>query len=136
MRLLIHFLLLSAALVAITLLSTTLMADDNTPEFDVHAAERFARLALTCLHQEYPNKIGGVMNSDAEVGPPRQMTPAFYGCFDWHSCVHGHWMLVRLARTFPDAPFAAEAKAAVKQSLTPENIAAEVAYMRRKGNAS
>jgi len=70
------------------------------------------------------------------VQPPRKLTPAFYGCFDWHSSVHGHWMLVRLARTFPDAPFTAEAKAAVKQSLTPENIAAEVAYLKGKGRAS
>lgn len=112
------------------------MASDNAPQFDVHTAERFARLALRCVHQEYPNKIAHVLNSDADVAPPRKLTPAFYGCFDWHSSVHGHWMLVRLARTFPDAPFAAEAKAAVKQSLTPENIAAEVTYLNGAGRAS
>ena len=112
------------------------MAADKAPEFDAHAAERFARLALACVHQEYPNKVGGVINSDADVAPPRKLTPAFYGCFDWHSSVHGHWMLARLARTFPDAPFAGPAKAALKQSLTPENIAAEVEYLKGKGRAS
>jgi hypothetical protein len=112
------------------------MANDKVPQFDVHTAERFARLALKCVHQEYPNKIAHVLNSDADVAPPRRLTPAFYGCFDWHSSVHGHWMLVRLAQTFPDAPFAAEAKSAVKQSLTAENIAAEVAYLKGAGRSS
>ena len=94
------------------------------------------RLALACVHQEYPNKIAHVLNGDADVRPPRELTPAFYGCYDWHSSVHGHWLLARLARTFPDAPFAAEARAALGQSLTPENIAAEVAYLDGAGRAS
>ena len=112
------------------------MAGDKAPVFDERAAERFAKLALDCVHKEYPNKIAHVLNSDEDVAPPRKLTPAFYGCFDWHSSVHGHWMLVRLARTFPSAPFAGLAKAAVRQSLTQENIAAEVAYLKGKGRAS
>ena len=67
-------------------------------DFDQTQAERFARLALACVHQEYPNKIAHSLTSDADVKPPRQLTPAFYGCFDWHSDVHGHWLLVRLVR--------------------------------------
>src|SRR5690242_3716449 len=94
-------------------------------EFDAQAAERFANLALACVHKEYPNKIAHNLNSDADVAPPRKLTPAFYGCYDWHSSVHGHWLLARLARTFPAAPFAVPAMAALKQSITPENIAAE-----------
>ena len=74
---------------------------------DQAAAARFAALALACVHQEYPNKPAPVFSADAEVRPPRQLTPAFYGCFDWHSSVHGHWLLARLARLFPAAPFAA-----------------------------
>ena len=70
--------------------------------FDEAAAARFADLALACVHQEYPNKIAHVLNGDADVRPPRELTPAFYGCYDWHSSVHGHWLLARLARTFPD----------------------------------
>lgn len=104
--------------------------------FDVTSAERFARLALACVHKEYPNKIAHSMNSDADVAPPRKLTPAFYGCYDWHSSVHGHWLLVRLARTFPDGAFAPEARAALQQSLSAENIAQEVAYLNAAGRAS
>ncbi|HSS45935.1 MAG TPA: DUF2891 family protein, partial [Burkholderiales bacterium] len=70
---------------------------------------RFAALALKCLHQQYPNHISHALTSDADARPPRSLTPAFYGCYDWHSDVHGHWLLVRLLRLFPDAPFAAQA---------------------------
>ena len=103
---------------------------------DVGAAARFAALALKCLHQEYPNHISHTLNGDADVRPPRELTPAFYGCLDWHSDVHGHWLLVRLIRLFPDAPFVPEARAAVGRSLAPLNIAAELAYLRGTGRAS
>jgi hypothetical protein len=110
-----------------------LMADSG---FDQAEAARFARLALDCIHKEYPNKIAHSLNSDADVAPPRLLTPAFYGCYDWHSSVHGHWLLVRLARLFPQAPFAAEARRAVAQSLTPANIAREVKYLDADGRAA
>jgi hypothetical protein len=55
--------------------------------FDIEAASRFARLALDCVHKEYPNKISHSLNSDADVAPPRKLTPSFYGCYDWHSSV-------------------------------------------------
>jgi hypothetical protein len=105
-------------------------------EFDQTQAERFARLALACVHQEYPNKIAHSLSSDADVKPPRELTPAFYGCFDWHSSVHGHWLLVRLVRLFPQAPFAPEARRAVAQSLTPANVAQEVKYVNTDGRTS
>jgi hypothetical protein len=103
---------------------------------DLQTASRFARLALDCIHREYPNKIAHVLSSDTDVGPPRTLTPAFYGCFDWHSAVHGHWMLARLARLFPDAPFAPEARTKLAASITPENIAAEVQYLTAPGRDS
>ena len=78
-------------------------ASPSTGAFDAHAAERFAKLALQCVHKEYPNKISHVLNSEADVAAPCKLTPAFCGCYDWHSSVHGHWLLVRLLRTFPDA---------------------------------
>jgi hypothetical protein len=83
--------------------------------------------------REYPNKIGHVLTSDADVRPPRELTPAFYGCFDWHSAVHGHWLLARLARLFPREPFAAEAVAALTRNITPQNIAAEFRYQQAPG---
>ena len=108
----------------------------SAAEFDEKAAERFASLALDCVHKEYPNKIAHVLTSDSDVLPPRTLTPAFYGCYDWHSSVHGHWLLARLARTFPDASFAPRARTALARSITPENIAREVAYFRGAGRAS
>jgi hypothetical protein len=104
--------------------------------FNAAAAARFADLALACAHQEYPNKIAHVLNSDADVKPPRELTPAFYGCYDWHSSVHGHWLLARLARLFPDAPFAPRARAALARSLTSENIAVEARYLGGPGRTS
>src|SRR5947199_5298128 len=104
-------------------------------QFDANAAERFASLALACVHKEYPNKISHSLNSDADVAP-RELTPAFYGCYDWHSSVHGHWLLARLARTFPEAPFAAPAREALRKSLTAENLKQEAIYLRGAGRAS
>ena len=105
-------------------------------DFDEAQAARFARLALDCVHKPYPNKIAHSLNSDADVKPPRELTPAFYGCYDWHSSVHGHWLLVRLARLFPQAPLAAEARRAIDRSLTPANIAQEVRYLNDDGRGS
>jgi hypothetical protein len=103
---------------------------------DVEAAGRFAALALECVHREYPNKIAHTLQGDADARPPRELTPAFYGCYDWHSSVHGHWLLARLARLYPDAPLAAPARAALERSLTPANIDVELAYLRTPGRAS
>jgi hypothetical protein len=103
---------------------------------DGAAAARFAALALKCLHQEYPNHISHSLASDADARPPRSLTPAFYGCYDWHSDVHGHWLLVRLLRLFPAAPFAREARAALEGSFTPANIAGEVRYLGGAARAS
>ncbi len=103
---------------------------------DEATVERLAALALACVHREYPNKITHVLDSDEDVRPPRQLTPAFYGCFDWHSAVHGHWMLARLARLYPHLEVAGRARAALARSLTAENIAGEVRYLERKGRES
>jgi adenylyl-sulfate kinase len=104
---------------------------------DAAAAERFADLALACIHREYPNKLGQhVLTSDGDVRPPRELTPAFYGCFDWHSAVHGHWMLARLARKFPEAAWARRARTALGKSLTAENLGREVEYMAGRGRTS
>ena len=114
------------------------MASSSPPTqpLDPSAAARFAGLALSCLHREYPNKIAHVMESDADALPPHVLTPAFYGCFDWHSDVHGHWLLVRLARLYPEAPFASQARAELARSLTSQNIAGEVSYLKRDDRAS
>ncbi len=108
----------------------------NVEKLDAASAGRFAALALKCVHQEYPNKVAHVLQGDEDAKPPRLLTPAFYGCYDWHSSVHGHWLLARLARLYPDAEFAKAARAALGRSLTPENIEGEVAYLRGPGRTS
>ena len=121
-------------MMTVAALTGTVWADDG--DLDAASVERFAALALACVHQEYPNKIGHVMNSDDDVDPPRKLTPAFYGCFDWHSSVHGHWLLTRLAKLSPDAEFAPAARAALDESFTEAKIAGELSYFKGEGRSS
>lgn len=97
--------------------------------------DALARLPLACVHREYPNHVVHALASDADVQPPRELTPAFYGAFDWHSAVHAHWSLARLARLFPGCASAPVARAALARSLTPGNIAGELAYLARADRA-
>src|SRR5262245_50055800 len=105
------------------------LAEDLSAE----TASRLAGLALECVHKEYPNKIAHVMDGDGDAQPPRKLTPAFFGCSDWHASVHGHWLLVRLIRLHPEASFARDARGALAASLTPENLTAEAAYLSKSG---
>lgn len=98
--------------------------------------DRFALLALACVHREYPNKISHVLNGPEDARAPSELFPAFYGCFDWHSSVHGHWLLMRILNTDPDTPYREAIIARLSQSFTPENIAGEVAYFEAPGRAS
>jgi hypothetical protein len=121
---------------AVWTLALAMTAAAEPQALDSAQAGRFARLALDCVHREYPNKISHTMEGDADARPPRELTPVFYGCYDWHSSVHGHWLLARLARLFPQAPFAQPARAALKRSLRAEAVAVEVRYLEGKGRAS
>ena len=107
-----------------------------TKPVDPQLAARFARLALACVHQEYPNKIAHVLHADADARVPRELTPAFYGCYDWHSSVHGHWLLARVARLSPETPLAGQARAALARSLTAPSLAGELAYLEGRGRTS
>jgi hypothetical protein len=126
----------AASLVLVAALTFPAVPSAHAATLDAAAAARFARLALDCVHREYPNKIAHVLGSDADVKAPRELTPAFYGCYDWHSAVHAHWLLARVARRFPKDAAAAQARSALAQSLTAANIQAEVAYLRGEGRAS
>lgn len=99
-------------------------------------ASHFAQLALKCVLKEYPNKLDHTMNDGDEVRNPKALHPAFYGCFDWHSTVHGHWMLVHLLKTFPNLPEARAIRDALDANLTEKNIAGEVAYLKQASRAS
>ena len=103
---------------------------------DAGAASHFARLALQCAEKEYPNKLDHVMNGPHEVQSPRALHPAFYGCYDWHSTVHGHWMLVRLLRQFPLLPEAPEIRRLLDEHLSEQPVAVEVAYFGQPNRKS
>ena len=107
----------------------------GAPMLDESTAAKFAQLALDCVHREYPTKIAHVLTSAADAKTPRELTPAFYGCYDWHSSVHGHWLLARLVHLFPKADFAGRAIAGLAQSLSKDNLEREAAYMSAPSRA-
>ncbi len=123
-------------LVVCAALLTTSGATLGAADLDTETAQRFAQLALDCVHREYPNKIAHVLSSDEDVMAPRKLTPAFFGCYDWHSAVHGHWLLARLARMLPEADFAQAARDALDRSIQADNIATEVRYLQGAGRVS
>ena len=95
----------------------------------VKGASLLASLPLKCIDQEYPNKTSHTSAGDSDhVLTPRQIHPAFFGCFDWHSCVHGHWMMIKLLKAFPQLPEAAAIRDAINKNITAEHIAGEVKY--------
>jgi Protein of unknown function (DUF2891) len=96
-------------------------------------ASEFARLGLANVRREYPHLLQHQLNRPEDARPPRVLHPAFYGSYDWHSCVHQHCMLARLARLFPELPERAEIDRLLHEHLTAENIAVEAAYFREPG---
>ncbi len=107
------------------------MSSSSASELTPDLAARFARLALGHVTKPYPYKLDHVMTGDEDVLPPRVLHPIFHGSFDWHSCVHGYWLLSRLLRRFPDMAPAAEIRALFDQSLTREKAAGELTYLAR-----
>ena len=99
-------------------------------------ASHLAGLALKCVSREFPNKPEHVINNDGDVKSPKILHPAFYGCYDWHSSVHGHWMLVRLLKVFPNLPEAPQIRKALNANLSAENLRAEVAYLKEPNRQS
>jgi len=133
MRLIILLLMLLGP-VAVPATFASQMNDGKS--FKEKQASHFAALALKCVAREYPNKPEHVINNESDVKGPKTLHPAFYGCYDWHSSVHGHWMLVRLLKTFPSMPEAAQIRTALEANLTAENIQTEVAYMKQPNRQS
>lgn len=127
-------------LAAGTLAASALPAIASVPQADALLtpvlAERFAAVALRAIQTEYPNKLDHVMTGPADVQAPRAQHPIFYGSFDWHSSVHGHWMLVRLLRTVPSLQLAADVRAVLERHFAAENVAVELAYLERPDSSS
>ena len=124
----------STLILSLLLFSGLTLASD--PNAEQSYAKVFSNLAMDCVHKEYSNKIAHFMNSDDDVKPPRELYPAFYGCFDWHSSVHGHWLLVRLLNTHEDDVDSAAIIQSLDKSFTEENLAGELASYSRPGMKS
>lgn len=101
---------------------------------DSTQASQLLRLPLHCIEVEFPNKLGQVLGSDKDLKGPRTLHPIFYGCFDWHSSVHGYWSIVRILKQFPDLDKAGSIRDLLNQNITPENAAMELAFFQDKNN--
>jgi hypothetical protein len=123
-------------LIALALACLPAMATNGMRSLDQPTASSFARLALRCVEQEYPNKLDHVMNNAEEVRSPLTLHPSFYGCFDWHSSVHGHWMLAHLLRRFPDLPEAPRIIVVLDRTLAAEAIRVEARYLDQPNRKS
>ncbi|MCU1267234.1 MAG: hypothetical protein JWM21_3552 [Acidobacteria bacterium] len=106
-----------------------------TPKLSDYGSQ-FARLVLRCIRREYPNKLDHVLADASQVKNPRALHPAFYGCFDWHSSVHGHWLLAHLLRLFANLPEAFEIRAALNENLTAESLLTEAHYFQQRDRDS
>ncbi len=106
------------------------------PELSPELAGRFADIALANVVREYPNKLDHVLRTDADAVTPRALHPAFYGSYDWHSCVHMHWLLVHLRRLHPALSQRAAGDALLLRHFAPASIAAECAYLARPDTQS
>lgn len=102
----------------------------------LESAEKLSLVPLECITTEYPNKLNQVLADSTHLQSPADLHPIFYGCFDWHSSVHGHWMLVRLMNKFPDSDLSKKLKGFVDKQLQVRKVQMELAYFLPKGNKS
>lgn len=109
---------------------------EPTPKLDLKQANALAQLPLHCMNVEYPNRLGQTLGGHEDLQSPSTLHPAFYGCFDWHSAVHGHWSLVSLLKQFPDLDEAETVKQRLIKNISKENIQKEVQYFHGKHNKS
>ena len=136
-RLFSYFSLITlSVIVGFTLTTSVTAADRETTrtELSLEQAANLMQLPLACAETEYPNKLSQTLRSEEDLASPTDLHPAFYGCFDWHSAVHGHWSMVRLLKEFPDVVGNAQARAILQRHITPENVVKDIDYLR--GNIS
>ncbi|PZO28625.1 MAG: DUF2891 domain-containing protein [Flavobacteriaceae bacterium] len=118
------------------LLSFLVAADVLAQELTLQQANHLATLPLKCLQQEYPNKLGQLLIDSTEIQSPKKLHPTFYGCFDWHSSVHGHWSLVYLLKRYPNLANKEQIIQKLITNLSKENIQVEIDYLNKKHEKS
>lgn len=129
MKTLLPCLAVSLAFQSVSCCAGSLFPGDPLPKDYV---ARFAKLAIEGIPREYPNKLSHVMAGPEAVQSPRDLHPVFYGCFDWHSSVHGHWMLIKLMKMNPEAAISSEIRELLNKQFTAEKLAQETAYFNKK----
>jgi hypothetical protein len=133
----IYFLIITTLLLACQTDQKSEQMNEKSVEkikMDFDAASKLIELPLTCATQEYPNKLGQVIADSTHLKQPKELHPAFYGCFDWHSAVHGHWSMVKLLQLHPNLKQADSIKSVLQLHLTKDNIAKEVEYFQQDIN--
>lgn len=111
-------------------------AQEGELKLDYATMDKFAALPLHCIETEYPYKLGQVLTTEEDLKSPQELHPIFYGCFDWHSSVHGHWLLAKAIRKFPETELSEKAIALFDKQFTTEKVAQELAYFEPKLNKS
>ncbi len=106
----------------------------HAQKLDYQQAQRIFELPVGCIQVEFPNKLGQVLGSPDELKRPKELRPVFYGCFDWHSSVHGYWSIVRLMKDFPELDTSGEVRAVLNEVITPANVAVEKAFFEEYNN--
>ncbi len=124
------------AVVKKTNTAATTMVSSKIATLSLTEANRLAALPLHCMQEEYPNKLNQTIGSKEDLQSPKALHPAFYGCFDWHSSVHGHWSLITLLKQFPNLENSDEIREKLAQNISKENIATEILYFKGKYNKS
>jgi len=125
-------LLLLVILLAGVLSKPEIPSNEDDLELNYETMSRMASLPLHCYQVEYPYKLGQVLINETDLLPPKELHPIFHGCFDWHSAVHGHWLLARAVSLFPDTELARNVTQVFNQQFTDEKVATELAYFKRK----
>lgn len=110
--------------------------DVAKPLINLEQANRLAQLPLDCINTEFPNKLNDVLGSKDDLGTPKQLHPAFYGCFDWHSAVHGHWSLVKLLKLFPALDNSDVIKQKLLVNISKANMQKEIEFFYGPNNKS
>ena len=123
-----HQFLISLLILALISCSNSELINESSIQLSLEDANKLAELPLVCIQKEFPNKLGQVISDTSDLKRPIALHPAFYGCFDWHSAVHGHWSCIKLLKEYPALDKHAEIKEVLLQNLSKENVLKEVDY--------
>lgn len=117
--------------ILLSLLFFPLILFAQQPAHSLAEAKTLIALPLHCVETEFPNKLSQTLKDASELGTPRELHPTFYGCFDWHSAVHGYWTIVNLLKEFPALDSNGKIKMMLLQNFSQENITKEIAYFQK-----